>query len=81
MSEFDKLMKGGSKRKDVQNRQIKNEKKKKNDSLDISYIFYIYYCSALYRRNRFLTYFDIRFILFWKRMDGLSSRYQSFALN
>jgi len=29
MSEFDKLMKGGSKRKDVQNRQIKNEKKEK----------------------------------------------------
>ena len=29
MSEFDKLMKGGSKRKDVQNRQIKNEKKRK----------------------------------------------------
>ena len=29
MSEFDKLMKGGSKRKDIQNRQIKNEKKRK----------------------------------------------------
>ena len=28
MSEFDKLMRGGSKRKDVQNRQIKNEKKR-----------------------------------------------------
>ena len=43
MSEFDKLMKGGSKRKDVQNRQIKNEKKRKTIlwTLVISFIFTI----------------------------------------
>tara|TARA_B100001057_G_scaffold415738_1_gene433409 strand:+ start:381 stop:593 length:213 start_codon:yes stop_codon:yes gene_type:complete len=43
MSEFDKLMKGGSKRKDVQNRQIKNEKKRKTIlwTLVISFVFTI----------------------------------------
>ncbi len=43
MSEFDKLMKGGSKRKDVQNRQIKNEKKRTTIlwTLVISFIFTI----------------------------------------
>ena len=43
MSEFDKLMKGGSKRKDVQNRQIKNEKKRKSIlwTLVISFVFTI----------------------------------------
>ena len=43
MSEFDKLMKGGSKRKDVQNRQIKNEKKRKTIlwTLFISFVFTI----------------------------------------
>ena len=41
MSEFDKLMKGGSKRKDVHNRQIKNEKKRKTIlwTLFISFVF------------------------------------------
>ena len=44
MSEFDKLMKGGSKRKDVQNRQIKNDKKRKRIllTLVISFVFTIF---------------------------------------
>ena len=43
MSEFDKLMKGGSKRKDVENRQIKNEKKRKRIliTLAISFVLII----------------------------------------
>ena len=44
MSEFDTLMKGGSKRKDVQNRQIKNDKKRKRIllTLVISFVFTIF---------------------------------------
>ena len=43
MSEFDKLMKGGSKRKDVIDRQIKREKRKRTIlwTLLISFIFTI----------------------------------------
>ena len=43
MSEFDKLMKGGSKRKDVENRQIKRAKRRKTILwiLGISFVFTI----------------------------------------
>ena len=44
MSEFDKLMKGGSKRKDVENRQIKRAKRRKTILwiLGISFVFTIF---------------------------------------
>ena len=43
MSEFDKLMKGGSKRKDVENRQIKRAKRRQTILwiLGISFVFSI----------------------------------------
>ena len=43
MSEFDKLMKGGSKRKDVENRQIIRAKRRKTIlwTLGISFVFTI----------------------------------------
>ena len=43
MSEFDRLMKGGSQRKDVKNRQIKRSKRRKIIlwTLGISFIFTI----------------------------------------
>ena len=43
MSEFDKLMKGGSKRKDVENRQIKRAKRRQTIlwTLGISFVFTI----------------------------------------
>jgi len=43
MSEFDRLMKGGSQRKDVENRQIKRSKRRKIIlwTLGISFIFTI----------------------------------------
>jgi len=43
MSEFDRLMKGGSQRKDVENRQIKRTKRRKIIlwTLGISFVFTI----------------------------------------
>ena len=43
MSEFDRLMKGGSQRKDVENRQIKRSKRRKIIlwTLGISFVFTI----------------------------------------
>tara|TARA_A100001388_G_C28481893_1_gene362774 strand:- start:104 stop:316 length:213 start_codon:yes stop_codon:yes gene_type:complete len=43
MSEFEKLMKGGSRRKEVENRQIKRAKRKKTIlwTLVISFVFTI----------------------------------------
>ena len=63
MSEFEKLLSGGSKRKDVKDRQIKREKRRRVIlwTLLISFIFTI--LPPFYWRNCFYPNFNICFFM------------------